>query len=173
MSSRGRSVSPRPLRDEDVDMDSGSRSPPRKTNARVVVVTNLTRNVAESHLQTIFGFYGEVVKVQVPLYGKSGQNKGTASVEFVDSSSAHKAVSHMDGGQLDGAVLKCELSEASILVLALPLTPKISPASPSWWCSPWIRTALQRQLPTRSSRGPQASPAATSPSYSHPFPLSP
>ncbi|EIW62051.1 RNA-binding domain-containing protein, partial [Trametes versicolor FP-101664 SS1] len=95
-------------------MDSGSRSPPANPNAKVVVVTNLTRNVMESHLQTIFGFYGEVVKVDLPLFGKSGQNRGKASLEYVDSASAQKAVSHMDGGQLDGAIIKCELSEASI-----------------------------------------------------------
>ncbi|KAI0353564.1 RNA-binding domain-containing protein [Trametes cingulata] len=112
MSSRGRSLSPRPLRDEDVDMDRAS--PPRNPHAKVVIVTNLTRNVVESHLQTIFGFYGEIVKVDLPLYGKSGQNRGRAALEYADSASAQKAVSHMDGGQLDGAILKCELSEQPI-----------------------------------------------------------
>ncbi|KAI0832325.1 hypothetical protein BC628DRAFT_1414638 [Trametes gibbosa] len=172
MSSRGRSVSPRPLRDEDVDMDRGSRSPLRKQNAKVVVVTNLTRNVVESHLRAVFGFYGELVKVQVPIYGKSGQNKGTASLEYADSSSAHKAVSHMDGGQLDGAVLKCELSEVSILLLSLPLTFKVSAASPSRWHSSWLRTALQRQLSPRP-RGPPTSPAAPSPPLSLAFSVPP
>lgn len=67
MSTRGRSLSPHPLRDEDVDMDNGS---PPKSNAKVVVVTNLTRSVAEDHLQTIFGFYGDILKIDLPLYGK-------------------------------------------------------------------------------------------------------
>ena len=66
MSGRGRSVSPRPIRDEDVDMDDG----PANSNARVVIITNLTRNVLEPHLQTIFGFYGDIVKADVPLYAK-------------------------------------------------------------------------------------------------------
>ncbi|KAH9899966.1 hypothetical protein C8Q73DRAFT_341514 [Cubamyces lactineus] len=111
MSSRGRSLSPRPLRDEDVDMD---RSPPHNPHAKVVIVTNLTRNVAETHLQTIFGFYGELLKVDLPLFGKSGQNKGKASLEYADAASAQKAVAHMDGGQIDGAVVKCELSEVPV-----------------------------------------------------------
>ena len=130
MSARGRSLSPRPLRDEDVDMDG---SPRANSNAKVVIVTNLTRNVVESHLQTIFGFYGEIVKVDLPVYGKcgymlsfncgprcltrvvtAGQNRGKAALEFLDSASARKAVSHMDGGQLDGAVLKVELSELPV-----------------------------------------------------------
>ncbi len=67
MSVRGRSLSPRPLRDEDVDMDG---SPPANSQAKVVIITNLTRNVVESHLQAIFGFYGEIVKVDLPVYGK-------------------------------------------------------------------------------------------------------
>lgn len=66
MSDRGRSISPHPLRDEDVDMDNGQRSP----RAKVVNVTNLSRNVVEAHLRTIFGFYGEIIKVDMPLFGK-------------------------------------------------------------------------------------------------------
>ena len=68
MSGRGRSVSPRPIRDEDVDMDDGPAN--SNLNARVVIITNLTRNVLEPHLQTIFGFYGDIVKADVPLYAK-------------------------------------------------------------------------------------------------------
>lgn len=68
MSARGRSISPRPLHDDDVNMSDVDR---RDTViAKVVVVTNLTRNVVESHLRTIFGFYGEITKVDLPLFGK-------------------------------------------------------------------------------------------------------
>ncbi|RDX55516.1 hypothetical protein K466DRAFT_458367, partial [Polyporus arcularius HHB13444] len=112
MSARGRSLSPHPLRDEDVDMDNGS--PPAKSHAKVVVVTNLTRNVAESHLKTIFGFYGEIVKIDLPLFGKSGQNRGKAALEYIDASSAQKAVSHMNGGQVDGNIVKVELSDLPV-----------------------------------------------------------
>ena len=68
--SRGRSTSPHPLRDEDVDMDNTTTEHVDKPNAKVVIVTNLTRNVVEAHLQTIFGFYGELTKVDLPLFGK-------------------------------------------------------------------------------------------------------
>ncbi|GLB33569.1 putative RNA recognition motif containing protein [Lyophyllum shimeji] len=111
MSTRGRSTSPRPLGDADMDID---RSPVEKQDAKVVIVTNLTRNVAESHLQTIFGFYGPIVKVDLPVFGKSGQNRGKAALEYADPPSAHKAASHMDGGQLDGAILKVELSNLPV-----------------------------------------------------------
>ncbi|TFY81812.1 hypothetical protein EWM64_g2200 [Hericium alpestre] len=106
MSTRGRSLSPLPPRDVDIDMENGALDKP---DAKVVVVTNLSRNVAETHLQTIFGFYGKIIKVDLPVYAKSGQNRGKAAVEYFEPESAHKAASHMDGGQLDGAVLKVEL----------------------------------------------------------------
>jgi RNA-binding protein with serine-rich domain 1 len=66
MSTRGRSASPQ-SRDVDVDMD---KQPEEKLDAKVIVITNLTRNVVEAHLQSIFGFYGEVVKVDLPIYVK-------------------------------------------------------------------------------------------------------
>ena len=66
--SRGRSTSPHPLHDADVDMDADNKI--EKPNAKVVIVTNLSRNVVEKHLQTIVSFYGEVVKVDLPLFAK-------------------------------------------------------------------------------------------------------
>ncbi|TFK27056.1 hypothetical protein FA15DRAFT_679241 [Coprinopsis marcescibilis] len=95
-------------------MDVDSKPSNDKPGAKVIIVNNLTRNVAEIHLRTIFGFYGEISKIDLPLYGKSGQNKGKAALEFADASSAHRAASHMDGGQLDGAALKVELSDLPI-----------------------------------------------------------
>jgi hypothetical protein len=66
MSTRGRSSSPQ-SRDVDVDMD---KEPEDKLDAKVIAITNLTRNVVEAHLQSVFGFYGEVVKIDLPIYVK-------------------------------------------------------------------------------------------------------
>jgi RNA-binding protein with serine-rich domain 1 len=66
MSTRGRSTSPQE-RDADVDMD---KQPEEKLDAKVVVVTNLTRNVVEAHLKSVFGFYGEIIKIDLPIYVK-------------------------------------------------------------------------------------------------------
>ncbi|OBZ70165.1 RNA-binding protein with serine-rich domain 1 [Grifola frondosa] len=110
MSTRGRSTSPHPLNDGDIEMENGNGDE-KFINAKVIIITNLTRNVVEAHLRTIFGFYGDIIKIDLPIFGKSGQNRGKAALEYADSASAHKAASHMDGGQLDGAMLKVELSE--------------------------------------------------------------
>ncbi|THH20149.1 hypothetical protein EW146_g1159 [Bondarzewia mesenterica] len=117
MSTRSRSPSAPPPPDVDVDMENGTKENP---DSKVVVVTNLTRNVVEAHLRTIFNFYGKIMKVDLPVYGKSGQNRGKAALEYEDSAAAHKAASHMNGGQLDGAVLSVELSDLP-LVLSLVL----------------------------------------------------
>ena len=66
MSTRGRSASPR-SRDVDVDMERQSDERP---DAKFIVITNLTRNVVDTHLQSIFAFYGEVVKIDLPTYVK-------------------------------------------------------------------------------------------------------
>jgi hypothetical protein len=51
-------------------MDIDNHSPGRKPDAKVIIVTNLTRNVVESHLKIIFGFYGQITKFDLPLFGK-------------------------------------------------------------------------------------------------------
>ena len=78
MSPRGRSPSPRPL-DGDVNMEDGS-----DRGKRVVIVANLTRNVVESHLQTIFGQYGELTKVDLPVFGKCVLRPLPLTIIFVD-----------------------------------------------------------------------------------------
>ena len=86
MSARGRSTSPHPLRDEDVEMDTssnherddlGNSNGVNKSDSKVVIVTNLTRNVVQEHLQTIFGPYGEIVKLDLPLFGKCASEIST------------------------------------------------------------------------------------------------
>jgi RNA-binding protein with serine-rich domain 1 len=68
MSTRGRTASPQSRgADADMDLDKQSDSKP---DAKVIIVTNLTRNVVEAHLQAIFGFYGEVAKIDLPTYAK-------------------------------------------------------------------------------------------------------
>jgi hypothetical protein len=77
--SRGRSESPRRLgngHDSDEEMRSVSRSSlPRdrdgaKPGPKVVIVLNLTRSVADAHLRAIFGLYGEIRKIDLPLHAK-------------------------------------------------------------------------------------------------------
>jgi len=67
MSTRGRSISPKPLQDADVDMENGGSDDKK---CKVVVVNGLSRNVVQAHLQSIFAFYGDIVKIDLPLFLK-------------------------------------------------------------------------------------------------------
>jgi len=185
MSTKGRSASP-PSRDVDVDME---RQPDEKPDPKVIVITNLTRNVVEPHLQSIFGFYGEVIKIDLPTYVKcvllhmlgflsfssyfspfskkqllflssraAGQNKGKASLEYADTSSARTAASHMNGGQLDGAALKVELSDAPLRTRSRSPPPPFRP-----------RNGRERERERERPRSPLSPPRSRSRSRSPRF----
>jgi hypothetical protein len=70
MSIRGRSKSPRPIQEVDVDMENPKPTSQEKPEAKVVIVTNLTRNVDQSHLNIVFGVYGQITKIDLPIFGK-------------------------------------------------------------------------------------------------------
>lgn len=63
-----RSASPPPTRDAEMDIDKSPTDD--KPDAKVIIINNLTRNVVESHLQTIFSFYGRIMKIDLPVFGK-------------------------------------------------------------------------------------------------------
>lgn len=73
--SRGRSPSPRTLENtngSDIEMRGASPLPHdgRDNDFKVVIVSNLTRSVVEVHLRTIFSFYGDIRKIDIPLFAK-------------------------------------------------------------------------------------------------------
>jgi len=105
MASRSRSNSPRAM-NEDKNGD-------RPADSQAIKIRNLSRNVAESHLRAIFGCYGEISKVDVPVYFKSGQNRGAATVVFLETSAAAQAISHMNGGSVDGLAVTVEATQLS------------------------------------------------------------
>ena len=86
----------------------------------------------------------------------AGQNRGKAAVEFTEPAFAHKAYTHMNGGQLDGAVLKLELSD-------LPVRSRSPPPPPAARRPPRRRPSFSRsrsrsRSPLRARRGGRADP---------------
>jgi hypothetical protein len=51
-------------------MEMDTDAPKASANAKVVVITNLTRNVVQEHLKIVFGHYGEIAQVDLPVYGR-------------------------------------------------------------------------------------------------------
>ena len=69
-------------------------------------VGNLSYDTSEASLRTLFAPHGAVVSVNLIIDRDSGRSKGFAFVEMGTPEEAQKAVTALDGAQLDGRALK-------------------------------------------------------------------
>lgn len=67
---------------------------------------HLTRNVGKEHVHEIFSFYGSVRSVDVAIDKQVNLPRGFAYVEFNNTDDADNARMHLDGGQIDGNVIR-------------------------------------------------------------------
>ncbi|ETI22256.1 hypothetical protein G647_06329, partial [Cladophialophora carrionii CBS 160.54] len=67
-----------------------------------IVVEKLTKNVTEAHLREIFGSYGRIESVDLPLNKQFMTNRGTAYILYDHPSGSESAIAHMHEAQLDG-----------------------------------------------------------------------
>ncbi|PYH47274.1 RNA-binding protein with serine-rich domain 1 [Aspergillus saccharolyticus JOP 1030-1] len=92
--------------------DDYSRSPspsvvlPRSSK---IVVEKLTKNVSESHIYEIFGEFGVIQSLDLPMNKAFLTNRGTAYILYHDPADAEAAIAHMHEAQLDGAVLSVSI----------------------------------------------------------------
>ncbi|EXJ68003.1 uncharacterized protein A1O5_08618 [Cladophialophora psammophila CBS 110553] len=94
-----------------------------------IVVEKLTRNVTEAHLREIFGSYGRIESIDLPLNKQFMTNRGTAYILYDHPSGSESAIAHMHEAQLDGVV--------------------ISPDPPDMAHYPPVTDHLQEDLPHR------------------------
>ncbi|OJJ46332.1 hypothetical protein ASPZODRAFT_166606 [Penicilliopsis zonata CBS 506.65] len=90
---------------------SSSRTPSPANNPKSakVVVEKLTKNVTEAHLHEIFGSFGDIQSLELPMNRAFITNRGTAYVLYYDPADAEAAIAHMHEAQLDGAVLNVSI----------------------------------------------------------------
>ncbi|KAI9832719.1 MAG: hypothetical protein M1826_001277 [Phylliscum demangeonii] len=74
-----------------------------------IVIEKLTRNVKEDHLREIFGTYGSIRELELPINRPFATNKGIAYVFYHASADAEAAIAHMHEGQLDGAIISVSI----------------------------------------------------------------
>ncbi|KAL4785845.1 hypothetical protein BJX76DRAFT_155998 [Aspergillus varians] len=86
---------------------SRSQSPPQRSSK--IVVEKLTKNVTGPHLFEIFGSFGEIKNVDLPMNHAFMTNRGTAYIIYHDPADAEAAIAHMHEAQLDGAVLNVSI----------------------------------------------------------------
>ncbi|EFX01871.1 arginine serine-rich protein [Grosmannia clavigera kw1407] len=74
-----------------------------------IVVERLTKNVNEDHLYEIFGQFGHIRDLDLPISRISGTNRGTAYILYVEELDAEAAIAHMHEAQLDGATINVSI----------------------------------------------------------------
>ncbi|KAJ3938739.1 uncharacterized protein N0V96_011471 [Colletotrichum fioriniae] len=115
--SPSRSRSPTPRRNGRQRSESRSRSRGRSASPAIrstkVVVERLTKNINEAHLEEIFGQFGHIKDLDLPINRTHGTNRGTAYILYDTEADAEDAIAHMHEAQLDGAhLLPLDVAEA-------------------------------------------------------------
>ncbi|KAI8936800.1 hypothetical protein NX059_006042 [Plenodomus lindquistii] len=87
--------------------DSNHRAP--AANTTQIVVEALTRNVKEDHVREIFGKYGVIKDVQMPMNPTFNINRGIAYILYEQVDDAERAIAKMHDAQLDGAKLQVSI----------------------------------------------------------------
>ncbi len=74
-------------------------------------VGNLSFNSTEQSLRDTFSPHGEVREVQIVMDRETGRSRGFGFVTFANDEGATKAISEMDGTELDGRTIKVNEAE--------------------------------------------------------------
>ncbi|KAJ9633242.1 uncharacterized protein PV06_00940 [Exophiala oligosperma] len=91
---------------------SYTRSPSRESRraqSSKIVVEKLTKNVTEAHLREIFGSYGRIESIDLPLNKQFMTNRGTAYILYDHPTGSEAAIAHMHEAQLDGMVISVSI----------------------------------------------------------------
>ena len=74
-------------------------------------VGNLSYDTSETSIRTAFEAHGEVSTVNLITDRDSGRPKGFGFVEMVSAEDAQKAITALDGTQMDGRALKVNVAK--------------------------------------------------------------
>ncbi|CAI0450367.1 unnamed protein product [Linum tenue] len=142
------SRSPRPPRKSPAEVAKRGRSPPaqvkkaspppRKASpvreSLTLHVDSLSRNVHVGHLREIFSVYGEVANVDLAMDRVFNLPRGFGYVEYKVRADAEKALLYMDGGQIDGKIVRVRFTLP-------PRQQKVSPPAKP------VASAPKREIP--------------------------
>ncbi|CAM9255475.1 unnamed protein product, partial [Heterosigma akashiwo] len=74
----------------------------RRSEGSSILVRNLSYRTRSDDLKYVFGKFGELRDVYIPLDYYTKEPRGFAFIEFLDDRDAADALQDMDGYQLDG-----------------------------------------------------------------------
>ncbi|KAI0173681.1 RNA-binding domain-containing protein [Hypoxylon sp. FL1284] len=107
--SRSGSRSPSRDRDDRDDRDDRGRSESPLRGSTKIVVEKLTKTINEDHLQEIFGQYGPIRDLDMPMNRQFNTNRGTAYILYIHEADAEAAIAHMHEAVLDGAIINVSI----------------------------------------------------------------
>ncbi|KAH8157057.1 hypothetical protein CIB48_g11190 [Xylaria polymorpha] len=95
----------------------GSRSPSRSRGesrsplrgSTKIVVEKLSKTINEDHLYEIFGQFGTIRDLDLPMSRQFGTNRGTAYILYVNETDAEAAIASMHEANLDGAIINVSI----------------------------------------------------------------
>ncbi|KAI4697534.1 uncharacterized protein J4E84_000664 [Alternaria hordeiaustralica] len=87
--------------------------------AREIVVEALTRNVKEDHVREIFGKYGVIKELTMPMNPTFNINRGIAYILYEEIDDAERAIAKMHDAQLDGAKIQVSIPVTTTKPIAL------------------------------------------------------
>jgi len=105
---RYRSRSRSDSRDRSVSRRRGRSESPLRGSTKIVV-ERLTKTINEDHLREIFGEYGRIRDLDLPMNKQFNTNRGTAYILFEDEADAEAAIAHMHEAQIDGSVINVSI----------------------------------------------------------------
>ncbi|KAF9776128.1 hypothetical protein IL306_005740 [Fusarium sp. DS 682] len=105
-----------------VDKDNNPTDPPPDQLCFEIVVERLSKNINEQHLYEIFGQFGRIKDLDLPINRTFGTNRGTAYILYHHEDDAEAAIAHMHEAQMDGSAINVSI--------VLPRR-KLSPAPPT------------------------------------------
>ncbi|KAF2997648.1 hypothetical protein E8E13_005309 [Curvularia kusanoi] len=74
-----------------------------------IVVEALTKNVKEGHIREIFGKFGTIKDLRMPMNPVFNINRGTAYILYAEIDEAERAIAKMHEAQLDGAKIQVSI----------------------------------------------------------------
>ena len=71
-----------------------------------IYVGNLSFQASDEDVREVFGEYGEIQRVSLPVDRETGRMRGFAFVELTDEANEDKAISELDGAEWLGRQLR-------------------------------------------------------------------
>jgi cold-inducible RNA-binding protein len=79
--------------------------------SKKLFVGGLSWNTTEDQLRDAFAGFGELTEVAIIMERDTGRSRGFGFVTFADPASATKAITEMDGKELDGRNIKVDAAK--------------------------------------------------------------